>query len=742
MAIFHYSQNGIRMCEGGSAVCHSAYISGAKLFREKTGALVRSGDPARVMEGGIALPKDAPEAFENRETLWNAAEAAWGGGTETVAHRANMALPIELGDDLDAYREIVREFAEKVAKRMGCAVEYAIHAPTVKGGGWHAHTMKSDLRVGKNGFERPSSSKTAKLYLCRDPHGNDCYVKSSDWKQAKTRGYLKVYNLNDGMRRSMKEAEEAGLTKADRKSKTPVAVTVLPDGTRAFNAEKAELVGLRELWADCCNGALEKRGIDARIDHRSNMARGMAKEPTVSLAPGEYRRELAERESARREGREAVPVSKKGEENAIRRARNRAIEGLEAAQAELERSERELEATSRAVLEDAERWSELHAEELSLRNKANDFKPTPDEIDEAKNALLEAEATAREAESLLRAKRFDFRAQARKTANVANIEVEKLRARKAAVDARAKEALAIEERADALWRECSSILQSVSRAIRSMADDLRVVAVSALHKRFPEFTEHLERHFPWVQGIGKAEIYDSAHPLVLGIESGVRTVGSALREVEGDRAALREKCRIAAAKSSSIAGFTQMLEGLQVETRIDDGLVLVGPERGALIPAGDLDAALDGGALLCRLYDNAIAGGIVPDERCKAANLRREDIRVEAERVAASKAAFLNRLEKAYSDYRSFCMAHEGIDFKAFPVFKGRIPEELRGDREVRLRVSDRLRDAERLRYRYASNAPNIKPMSGQAIFNGSEQPSNRRVVAIDATEKGVWHER
>lgn len=39
----------------------------------------------------------------------------------------------------------------------------------------------------------------------------------------------------------------------------------------------------REHWAHICNKWLEKAGIDERIDHRSNKARGFATEPTVHL---------------------------------------------------------------------------------------------------------------------------------------------------------------------------------------------------------------------------------------------------------------------------------------------------------------------------------------------------------------------------------------------------------------------------------------------------------------------------
>ena len=41
-----------------------------------------------------------------------------------------------------------------------------------------------------------------------------------------------------------------------------------------------EIDGLRRIWADIANAALEKAGFDIRIDHRSNEARGIDAEPT------------------------------------------------------------------------------------------------------------------------------------------------------------------------------------------------------------------------------------------------------------------------------------------------------------------------------------------------------------------------------------------------------------------------------------------------------------------------------
>lgn len=277
MAIYHLNARGVSPARGSSAVASAAYQSGETLRDEATGDLKRYARKERIADTGLALPDGAPEW--DRQRLWNEATRSHAGGTELVAKRYEFALPREL--NLDEQRACVLDFCG-LFKDKAC--DWAIHDSG--DGNPHAHVLVSALKLGAEGFERPKAQKSTKVYLCRRPDGSDVMVAARDWKAAKAEGIEKVYNFRDGERRTMSQAEAAGLTKADRKSKTPVAVTAKMDGAKAFDAEKAELKRVRASWAGIANKHLADHAarhneVAVTIDHRSFEDRKIEYVPTV-----------------------------------------------------------------------------------------------------------------------------------------------------------------------------------------------------------------------------------------------------------------------------------------------------------------------------------------------------------------------------------------------------------------------------------------------------------------------------
>lgn len=330
MAIYHFSRNGVSPAAGSSAVKASAYISGETMFRELTAVECSYRRAERVVLHDVELPEAAPAEYRDPETLWNAAEAAQR-GNECYAHRENMALPRELADKDGEFEKLMRDYAERVVKATGHAVEWAIHDDG--DGNIHAHKLESDLALGERGFERPTERRSVKCYLCRKAGAPEIWVDAADWKAwARPEGYEKVFNFNDGVRRTMSEARAVGLDKADRKSKNPVASIVRPDWKDARKAGREELVERRKLWADCVNEALERNGFSERVSHLSNAERGLEEKPTRHLG---YRANAMEREAARRAERddaEYSPVTRIGRENEEIRAMNAeaaAMRGIE-----------------------------------------------------------------------------------------------------------------------------------------------------------------------------------------------------------------------------------------------------------------------------------------------------------------------------------------------------------------------------------------------------------------------------
>lgn len=277
MAIYHLNARGIAPARGSSAVASAAYQSGETLRDEVTGDLKRYARAERIADTGIVLPAGAPSW--DRQSLWNEAQRAYGGGNELVAKRYEFALPREL--DLNEQKSCVADFCALFKDR---ACDWAIHDSG--DGNPHAHVLVSALKLGAEGFERPKAQKSTKVYLCRRPDGSDVMVAAKDWKAAKAEGIEKVYNFKDGERRTMSQAAAQGLTKDDRKTKTPVAVTAKMDGAKAFDAEKAELKRVRASWAGIANKRLAEHAtkhneVAVKIDHRSFEDRKIEYIPTV-----------------------------------------------------------------------------------------------------------------------------------------------------------------------------------------------------------------------------------------------------------------------------------------------------------------------------------------------------------------------------------------------------------------------------------------------------------------------------
>jgi hypothetical protein len=131
-----------------------------------------------------------------------------------------MALPRELAEKDGEFEMLMRDYAERVVKATGHAVEWAIHDDG--DGNIHAHELESDLALGERGFERPTERRSVKCYLCRKPDGGDTWVDAADWKGwARPEGYEKVFNFNDGVQRTMSELRPPDSARATGRAGTP-----------------------------------------------------------------------------------------------------------------------------------------------------------------------------------------------------------------------------------------------------------------------------------------------------------------------------------------------------------------------------------------------------------------------------------------------------------------------------------------------------------------------------------------
>ena len=107
---------------------------------------------AGVEASFIVAREDAPAWAQDRQALWNAAEAREVRRDGIVAREWELALPHEL--DGAGRRALAEGFARELVGRYGVAADVAIHAPHREGDqrNWHAHVLTTTRALGPEGL--------------------------------------------------------------------------------------------------------------------------------------------------------------------------------------------------------------------------------------------------------------------------------------------------------------------------------------------------------------------------------------------------------------------------------------------------------------------------------------------------------------------------------------------------------------------------------------------------------------
>jgi Ti-type conjugative transfer relaxase TraA len=213
MAIYHLHVKVIGRKSGSSAVASAAYRSGSRLRDER---LDRSHDfsgKRGVVHSEVMLPEHVPEAWSDRERLWNDVEAFEVRKDAQLAREVEFAIPREMSER-DGI-ELARDFARAEFLDRGMIADLNVHWDVGEDGmpKPHAHVMLTMRAVDENGFGQ----------------------KVRDWN-------------------------------------------------------RTEMVERwRERWAELANERLAELDIDARIDHRSFEAQGIALEPQTQIGASAQR---------------------------------------------------------------------------------------------------------------------------------------------------------------------------------------------------------------------------------------------------------------------------------------------------------------------------------------------------------------------------------------------------------------------------------------------------------------------
>lgn len=161
MAIYHCSVKMVSRSTGRSSVAAAAYRSGEKLYNEREGIEHDFTRKRGIEHSEILLPENAPAAYQDRETLWNAVEFSEKRKDAQTAREIEIALPVELNrvEQID----LVREYAKESFTDRGMCADICIHD---KGdGNPHAHIMLTTREVTPEGFAGKCREWNDKKYV-------------------------------------------------------------------------------------------------------------------------------------------------------------------------------------------------------------------------------------------------------------------------------------------------------------------------------------------------------------------------------------------------------------------------------------------------------------------------------------------------------------------------------------------------------------------------------------------------
>ena len=207
MAIYHLHVKVIGRKSGSSAVASAAYRSGSRLRDERLDRRHDFSGKRDVVHSEVMLPENAPQAWSDRERLWNDVEAFEVRKDAQLAREVEFAIPREMSEAQGI--ELARDFVRREFVDRGMIADLNVHWDTAEDGmpKPHAHVMLTMRAVDENGFGQ----------------------KVRDWN-------------------------------------------------RTQMVER-----WRERWAEVANERLADLDIDARIDHRSLEAQGIALEPQSQI---------------------------------------------------------------------------------------------------------------------------------------------------------------------------------------------------------------------------------------------------------------------------------------------------------------------------------------------------------------------------------------------------------------------------------------------------------------------------
>ena len=152
MAVYHLHVKVIGRKAGSSAVASAAYRSASRLRDERIDRVQDFANKRGVVHSEVLLPDNAPEAWSDRERLWNDVEAFEVRKDAQLAREVEFAIPREMTQAQGI--ELARDFAQAEFVDQGMIADLNVHWDRAEDGmpKPHAHVMLTMRSVDENGF--------------------------------------------------------------------------------------------------------------------------------------------------------------------------------------------------------------------------------------------------------------------------------------------------------------------------------------------------------------------------------------------------------------------------------------------------------------------------------------------------------------------------------------------------------------------------------------------------------------
>ena len=274
MAIYHLEAKVVSRGAGRSACAAAAYLSCSRIYNNYDGVQHDYTRKRGLVAQQVFLPPNAPPEWKNRETFWNAVEAAEKTKDSRLAREFVVALPVELGKT--EWMRLLSEFIQTQFVAQGMCADMAIH--DTDGHNPHAHILLTVRPLNPDGTWQ---AKTEKEYLCVKD-GIEKGFTASEFKTAQHDGWEKQYPYKVGKKKVYMTPSAAEAQDLERASKYPKSTKYGRQNPIAerWNSEE-QLCLWREAWAEHVNRFLEAAGREERIDHRSFADQGRDEQPTI-----------------------------------------------------------------------------------------------------------------------------------------------------------------------------------------------------------------------------------------------------------------------------------------------------------------------------------------------------------------------------------------------------------------------------------------------------------------------------